>query len=265
MRLLALMSVVAFAGCGAGNGTKAESLGVADPDLSALTDNFDDPKSLKSWKFVHETEDLGNRPIETFEVKQKGWLTLIPRTSTWYRDYRGALAYKEVTGDFMVTTHLRVSGRSGTGAPKSQFSLAGLMIRTPQGVDRGTWRPGRENYVFLSVGSADQAGKWQHEVKTTVNSDSQLRTWPTSNGETSLRITRKGAQVTLATNDGSGWRVQQQYSRDDMPRTVQVGLCCYTDWPNASRLQPDQHNATTIRDGNPDLVALVDYVRFERP
>lgn len=235
------------------------------PASANLSDEFDAVGKPKGWKFVHETEPLGNSPIAVCEVKESGWLTLMPRTSTWYRDYRGALMYKEVTGDFSVTTHMRVSGRGGNRPPQSQFSLAGLMVRTPRAVNAQNWTPGRENYLFFSIGSADQTGTWQHEAKTTTNSDSQLRTWPIRGGEAVMRITRRGSEFTLATQEGGSWQVQGRYQRPDMPQTIQVGICTYTDWPSASQLQPRDHNATTIQGGNPDLRAQINYVRFEKP
>lgn len=59
--------------------------------------------------------------------------------------------------------------------------------------------------------------------------------------------------------------MRQRYFRPDLPATLQAGLTGYTDWPTASSLGAAQHNSTVIRAGNPDLVALVDYVRYQRP
>jgi hypothetical protein len=272
MNKIAIVSLLVLIGC-ASTRPQTSLSAVAGPvtyepqqtDLAALSDEFDDAASKGRWKLVHVTEKLGNQPVKTFEIDQpKGWMTFIPKTSTWYRDYRGALAYKEVTGDFEVTTRIRVRGKAG-GAPQSQFSLAGLMIRTPRDLSRTPWRPGGENYIFLSIGSADQPGTWQHEIKTTINSDSQLRTWATNDGSATLRLTRKGASVTAAIDDGGGFRPVQTYNRPDMPRTLQVGICAYTDWPNASQVPPERHNASTTSGGNPDVIAELDYVRFSQP
>lgn len=232
--------------------------------LAALSDDFANPKTVSEWQRVERVEGWGNDPIETL-VADKGWLTVIPRTSTWYRDYRGVLLFKSVTGDFVVTAHLSAARRGGGGAPRSKFSLAGIMIRTPRQITPQTWRPGNENYVFLSLGAADTPGTYQFEVKTTVASDSQLSLSPAPSGEAIIRVARIGGTVITMLKDGSGWRIHRRYSRPDFPATLQAGLTCYTDWDNASKLSPPEHNAATIRTGSPDLVAKFDYVNFARP
>jgi hypothetical protein len=238
----------------------------APDELASLSDEFDNAATRGSWKQVYQEEGWSANQLERFDLgqSQPGWMTMMPFASTWYKDYRGVLAFKPVTGDFVVTTRLRVNRRGGGGPPRAQFSLAGIMIRAPRGSARN-WRPGGENYVFLSLGSADQPGHYQFEVKTTVNSDSQLRTSPAGSGEAVIQVARIGSSLILLRNGGSGWVVHQRYSRPDLPATVQAGLTCYTDWPTASQMQPPQHNNTAIRGGNPDLVAQFDYVRFRRP
>lgn len=187
---------------------------------------------------------------------------MVPHTSTWYKDYRGVLLFKPVTGDFVVSTRLRVSGKAG-GAPQAPFSLAGLMVRTPR-VGQ-TWRPGGENYVFLSLGAGDRPGTFQLEVKTTVNSDSQLQLTPADSGEALLQIVRVGTELALLQKQARGWVVHRRYRRPDFPPELQVGLTCYTDYSSASQVGVGQHNTSVLTGGNPDLVAQFDFVRFHRP
>lgn len=236
-------------------------------DLAALSDEFDNAASLKNWKHVFEVERFGNNQLERFAIDKSlgGKLVMMPYTSSWYRDYRGVLTFKEVTGDFVVTTDIAVHGRNGRGAPRSQFSLAGIMVRAPRNITPQTWRPGGENYVFLSLGAADRPGMFQFEVKTTTNSDSQLQI---SDGvsHAQIQIARLGATlITLLKPDNGAWRVHRRYSRPDFPQTLQVGLTCYTDWQNVERTRPEEHNRMVIKNGNPDLVAEIDFIRYRRP
>lgn len=223
--------------------------------LDSLSDEFTDPAALSRWKHVYREEGTGANQLEKLGVRD-GHLLMVPHASTWYKDYRGVLLFKPVSGNFVVTTQVQVSGRRG-GAPQSPFSLAGLMVRA--------WRPGGENYVFLSLGAADRPGTFQLEVKTTVNSDSQLQLTPAESGTGLIQVARLGSLLVMLKNQGRGWSVHRRYERPDFPTELQVGLTCYTDWPSAERLSPQQHNTTVLTGGNPDLSARFDFVRFRRP
>jgi len=238
-------------------------------DLTALSDEFDDAASVAHWRSLWQTEGWGANQLQTRDINttQPGRLVLVPRASTWYRDWRGVLEYKEITGDFVVTTDVQPRRRSGAGAPQSSFSLAGIMVRgpRPEVSSPATWTPGGENYVFLSLGTGDNPGQFQFEVKTTLNSDSVLHLSP-GVPKARIQVARIGATfVMLRQNDGGPWIVHQRYTRTDFPSTAQVGLTTYTDWPTASQLEPLQHNQTVIPGGNPDLVAVFEYVRLARP
>lgn len=255
--------------CARQNGQEGAAPGGSSPtsDISTLSDEFDSAKSLPLWKQAYREEGWNADQLEGYDIgrTQAGWMMMMPYASTWYRDYRGVLAYKEVKGDFVVSTRLRVNRRGGTGAPRSQFSLAGIMIRAPRQITPRTWTPGGENYVFLSLGAADSPGNYQFEAKITTNSDSQLGMSPAPGGEAIIQVARIGSTLILLKNAGGTWTVHQRYHHPGLPETVQVGLTCYTDWPTANQLSPQQHNGTVIRSGNPDLVALFDYVRYRRP
>ncbi len=238
----------------------------ADKDITRFSDEFDNPKTKSSWRHAFQEEGYVNQ-LERFDIgtTQPGWMLMMPYTSGWYKDYRGILAFKEVQGDFVMTTRLRVNRRGGEGPPRTQYSLAGIMVRQLRTVTPQTWEPGQENYVFLSTGAADAPGSYQFEVKTTINSDSQLRISPASSGDAILQVARIGSYVITLKNENGVWSVHQRYNHPGLSGTVQAGLTCYTDWPNVSKLNPQQHNSTVIRNGTPDLVVLYDYVRYRRP
>lgn len=236
--------------------------------LRPLSDEFDEPKTLSHWRRVFRDEGWQADQLEALDIgkTRKGWLTMMPYSSSWYQDYRGELTYKTVEGDFVVTTSLRVSGRDGKAAPGSQFSLGGLMLRAPRAVTPKTWRPGGENYVFLALGAADAPRKFQFEVKTTVDSDSRLAISDADAGAAQLRAARIGpALILLRKSPGGPWVVHKRYDRADFPKHLQVGLTVYTDWSTVETLSPQQHNSRTLKTGNPDLLAQFDYVRFSRP
>ena len=99
--------------------------------IAKLSDEFDSEATATQWQRVEQVEGWNNNQLELFDINKvyKGYCAMMPFTSSWYQDYRGVLVFKPVKGDFAVTTSVRVTGRDGKSAPRSQFSLAGLMIR----------------------------------------------------------------------------------------------------------------------------------------
>src|SRR5436189_1959019 len=141
----------------------------ATDDLAPLSDEFNDASTLAQWKRVYAVEGWGANQLELQDINttRAGHMVMMPFTSTWYNDYRGELTFKEVQGDFVVTTDVEASQRGGTGAPRSNYSLAGIMVRAPRAITPSTWRAGGENYVFLSIGAGSPPGAFQFEVQTT--------------------------------------------------------------------------------------------------
>jgi hypothetical protein len=252
----------------------------AADDLAALSDEFRSPATRTDWQRIHLTEGWGNDPLAVFDIgrQRPGRLLLVPHTSVWFGEWRGELTYKSVTGDFVVTTDIEVSRRGGGGAPNSPYSLAGIMVRAPRTMKSpAQWTPGGQNYVFLSLGSADTPGTYQHEVKTTVDSVSTLHISP-GTPRAQIQVARIGRHLILLRRPpGGSWVVHRRYSRPDFPATLQTGLTVYTDWPNCERVGAAAQNITVLTNGarlpggttftgaDPDLEAAFDYVRFARP
>jgi YVTN family beta-propeller protein len=105
-------------------------------DLAPLSDEFDDPDTLTNWLRNETVEGWGGSKLEQYDISTTtpGHMRLMPYASSWYEDFTGTYAYKEVTGDFVLTTRLDVTNRAGNGRPNSDFSLAGLMVRAPRGL-----------------------------------------------------------------------------------------------------------------------------------
>ena len=203
--------------------------------------------------------------LQDIDTTRPGHMLMVPFTSTWFNDYRGELTFKEVTGNFVVTTDVEATQRNGTGAPRSRFSLGGILIRAPRQITPATWQPGGENYLFLALGSADQPGMFQFEVKSTTNSNSVLIPSPAGTSHAIIQYARIGPYFIALHNVDGVWTIHRRYNRPDLPSTLQVGMTVYTDYPTASSVTPFMHNSTVIHAGNPDLVAAFDYFRFARP
>lgn len=242
---------------------------VSGDDLASLSDEFDDPSRLTEWARLFESEGWGANQIEAADIDSslEGHLTLVPRTSSWHSDYKGALLYKTISGDFVVTMKVEPRNRTRDGAPGSSYSLAGIMARSPR-LDLKSpadWTAGGENYIYLSMGMANDPGSYQFEVKTTRNSVSSLDV-DAGAASALLQIARVGEYfLILRKLEGQDWEVYRRYHRPDMPEILQVGMTAYTDWGPVELMDPLTHNRSEIDGHNPDLNAAVDYFRFRRP
>ncbi|MEM7477092.1 MAG: hypothetical protein AAF483_19085 [Planctomycetota bacterium] len=260
------------------------------PDLSVLNDEFEDAGSLTDWQLISETEGWQSQHFETFDVNQTtpGQLTIAPQTSTWYQDYQGDLAYKEIAGDFEVTTRVSVRDRDDIGdsdddhVPNgSTFSLGGIMLRSPTELTDAPnqWQSGNANFVFLSLGHGIN-GSMSFESKNTINSNSALELIPAEGSTAELLIRREGSTIsTFYRYEAEGqWQQAAEFERPDMPETLQVGLVGYSDYGKTSTFSPEYFNNNTLVDTpenaaassnpavpyNPDLQASFDYIRFQR-
>jgi hypothetical protein len=261
-------------------------------DLAAMNDEFDDPSSIDQWQLVTQTENWGAQHLATLDIDQStpGALTIEPHTSTWYQDYQGELVFKEVTGDFMVTTYVSITDRDNIGDSDgddipdgSSFSLGGVMLRTPRNItDAATqWTPGESNFVFLSLGHGYDGASMSLESKNTASSISELDLIPLNTTSAELRIERSGSMVTTMyrLEVDAPWVVAANFDRPDMPEALQVGVVGYTDYEKTATFAPFYANSHTLIDTPensanssnpgmayaPDVRASFDYIRFERP
>lgn len=255
--------------------------GVAVPAAGAvpsgLGDEFDDPASISQWTRRTVAEQWNADQLKTWDIgiSSPGAMTMVPYASVWYEDYAGAFAFKEVTGDFVVTTRLTVRDTDAGDAddiPGRQFDLAGLLARAPRDITPATWTTGGENYVFVALGNGQRPNEsFQVEAKTTQDSVSDLELRDVPAGAGLLQIARIGdAFVTLYRPDGGEWSVFRRHDRPDLPDTLQVGMHAYTDWETAGAMDPFAHNGSVVQDfpagdGFPDLRAEFDWIRFADP
>ena len=241
--------------------------GGCDADLACLGAEFGSADALAGWRQFHDVEGWPSMTRRLEVNAASGELHLEPTTSGWYADFHAPFVFREVAGDFTVTTRLRADGLAG-GLPRAAWSLAGLMVRAPRQVTPRTWTAGGEDWLFITTGVADDVSRPVIETKTTRHSQSRLRLHAARAGWVELRVTRRGASFELASRwDGEEWVVRDRFERGDLPATLQVGINAYTDWYSTTALQSDplRFNTTVVTDGKPDLGVRVDWIRFARP
>jgi len=68
---------------------------------------------------------------------EQGRLVLRPLSSGWFEYNQAGHLYRPVTGDFIITTDMEVRGTDGP-LPRTEFSLAGILIRGPRPVSAAT-------------------------------------------------------------------------------------------------------------------------------
>ncbi|MDF1696204.1 MAG: hypothetical protein P1U56_10245 [Saprospiraceae bacterium] len=247
--------------------------------LSELSDEFDRTCSLSEWQNIEVVEGWQETHLELHDINTSnpGQLTMIPWTTAWFDDYRSNLIFKEVAGDFIFTILVHSSNKAGNDQPSSTFSLSGAMIRTPTGMTdaESEWVTGDQNYVFLSIGSANVTNVPKFEVKSTINSNSVLNYNPVSGLTALIRLVKiDGAIIVLHQIPGEDFVVRQRYDRSDMPDTLQVGMVTYTDWPKVNTYSYAFHNFNTLNEDldpdstdyqpfNADLIGTFEYARFE--
>lgn len=261
-------------------------------------DEFDNPASLVNWININEVEGWSITQLENYNIGDTidGNLFMMPLSVSWYEEYRGPLLFKEMAGDFVVTISVTASARDGINLPATDFSLAGIMIRTPMDYPNHNpaidWSPNEQNYIFMSIGRANQ-NRYSFEIKNTCDSRSCLNIVNADTNSALIRMIRRGDEIVVMSKFGDdSWTIQNRYNRTGpmdgtngscgsdcdvpFPDTVQIGFVAYTDWPKVSSLAEMFHNSHTIHPDslggdnptpevpfNPDLRATFDYIRFD--
>lgn len=233
-------------------------------DLSTLNDEFNEQSNLKDWKYFHEVEEWPSR-IDSIKIEH-GSLLIEPKISAWVADLQGAFLFKEITGDFIITTQVYVNGKNQDKS-KNDWALAGLMARTPKAQTQKNWKANTENWVYLMHGKTPYPfRKSITDSKSNVNSKWDADLTSSQNG-VELSIARIGSLiVNMRRLPGKKWVVMDRFIRTDMPNTLQVGIntaACNELY----RVSDFEFNARTnyFEDEVPDMVARFDYVHFHRP
>lgn len=225
-------------------------------------DDFGSSQSLTQWEQL--SVDGWSSKIRTLEVKN-GQLIFEPTSSGWFEDNYAGFLYRSFTGDFELSTRIRVEGTSSP-LPKTAFSLAGLFVRAPRKVNVDNWERNKENWMFFSIGSATEPGTPQFEIKSTFNSRSTLKIYPAKAKWVELKIVRVSEVFTLLFKyEGEEWQILDQFIRPDLPESLQLGITAYADWPSVSEIYPDYetYNKKGTKADRGDLRAYFDYISIE--
>ena len=278
----------------------------ADP-LQPLGDEFNDAATFARWQDIDEVEGWGVSSDESADIHTTtpGHFRIVPKAMGWYMHLRGVLFFKEVSGDFIATTRLRVLSRHNPAnpleTPNRLYSLTGIFLHEPRpyitqagpspyrtdpvwppAAYGSDYVPNTENYIFLSYGTAGNPGTRQFEIKTTQNSNSILYYGSTGINQTVneawMQLIRVGNTVVCLRkySEAGQWIVENRYPNADHPfpafgSTLQVGLTAYTDWPNGEPYHNGgietswYANYAAPGPGQPDLISEVDYFRLQRP
>lgn len=234
-------------------------------DLKELSTKFDSPQALQGWQ---EFQVEGWVPKWEPPRIEKGQLVLKPRSSGWFEDNYAGHLYREIYGDFIVTTRINIQGTKSP-VPQRSFSLAGIFIRQPRDFTKDNWELKGENWMFFSTGTAFPAGKPHFEIKSTFNSLSTLKISEAPTGWVRLRVARSGELFTLLyQQDGSQeWQILDQFIRPDLTQKLNVGLTAYADWDSLAANYPNyrEYNEQGAATQNADLIAYVESIDFRRP
>lgn len=220
------------------------------PSLASLSDEFSSAATLSLWSNLHPSR------VQTLDIgaSAAGHLTITPialAQNAWYSDSYAPLIYKNVTGNFVVETSVRIGRRTDMAlAPTGQFNQAGFVVRDAAGTS-----PGAQRWVMYNIGYQDSAVA--REVKTTRNgspatlSTLYLNNTPAGSTVVRLRVCRIGStfhffhrhpsesafveeQYTATTRvsgngasmptPGTSSGMPLRFLRTDLPATLQVGV-----------------------------------------
>lgn len=194
----------------------------------ALSDDFDDAKTLSDWKLLSTVDQTAARhELLDIDTTTPGQLTMSPLPldkNGWYGSLQGPFLYKEVTGNFLIAARVSAGVLAGPEtAPTHTFNTAGLLARSPSAapanwvlIDLGFQDPSDAAIGHLGLGAL---AKNTHDGATS-------RTPLVGSHQGWLGICRIGSTFGLITKlDGAaGATVLEQVSRPDLGATLQVGM-----------------------------------------
>lgn len=213
----------------------ATDVGFPDSGTVAnLSDDFAGNTLNAAWSVFHP--ELLNVAVSGGSLRMS-----VVQHALWFQNDEGTLIYKNVTGDFKLTSAVQARRTTNPNLAADRYvHLGGLMARDGNSAS--------ENYVFIVVGYDET--DLSVETKTTVNGNSTFvgPSWPS--GDAELRLCRVGSTFVVykrAIGAGS-WVEAARWDRPDLPATLQVG--------------PNAYAFATGMPGAPDLTVNFDAAVF---
>lgn len=205
---------------------------IADVEIDTGTQNnfiFDESFNLRrDYKAAAGDWTLYNPERSTSVVSDNGVLTIVPvvrAQNAWFEDNQSSFLHRPVTGDFLLEASVKVSNIAGDSAPAVGYNSAGFVVRDPSSSQ------GNENWLMYNVGAQTAGTPFGVEVKTTVNSSSNLQIFAVDEGTLTfeMRICRLGNtfRYFYRPENNRSWTETlptNPHVRDDFPATVDVGL-----------------------------------------
>ncbi len=234
-------------------------------DFAALSDEFDSPDSLRNWKNLSDTESLPNR-IEKIDIGKTspGHLAIVPQSGAWWAGYHGAYLYKEVKGNFVVTTRLKVTGKIG-GEPTAIWTISGLLLRAPGDLNAASRSTSRELDLLddRPRSRSRPRGRRQEHAGRQQRLGHHAGAKP---GWYELRVARLGPLfVAMCRPDGGDWVLRKRIFRADLPETLQAGINVTSDFKLSASMPAAKYNAALFPEqSSGDSLTTFDYVRFSR-
>ena len=196
--------------------TAALAGGATAASPPSLSDEFS--SGLAGWSTMRG-DDFGDGTNHQIDV-QGGTLTIVPVRSWWVDDKEAAYVWKQVTGDFVATMRVQVTGTADAD-PGANWSLSGILVRDPRSTHLN------ENWVAFRTGFVN--GSRVYERKTTLRSHSILVLGASRAGWVDLRVARVGSRFFfLERNAAWKWVEHWSYNRPDLARTLQVGIDAFS-------------------------------------
>jgi hypothetical protein len=242
-------------------------------NLSALNDEFNDAKTLSNWKIFSETEKWPNR-IDKIDINSTlaGHLYLVPTFGGWWNGFQGAFIYKEVSGDFLITSKLMVKGKK-TPLPTVAWNRGGILVRkagdlTIDPKDRKenfvhimTGVDGKKNFVVYTGNSKDNDYEWANTSDPNQKESIYVELGILKAGDVFISIYKVGNQ---------DWKILKKTFRSDLKDIkLQIGITGCAEpydktgtWLNSTYSAYDFNKQVLPSELPADVQMFVDYFRI---
>lgn len=195
---------------------------ISDPDPGALlledgNISIDALPTSSDWSWFQPE-------LVSVRTEQGSMKWVATQENVWWMNWRGPYLYTHVVGDVDISAQVHTRKANDPAAyPDRDFQFAGIMLRDPKS---DKWLT-NENYVFNVIGYRGEG--LQVETKSTVEGWSDVSGYDWDTGDAWLRLVRQGKSVRLfAKAEASDqWRLMSEYSRQDLPETLQLGFIAY--------------------------------------